>query len=59
MMSAWAEFARKGDPSTAALPWPRFEGTERLTMRLDSKCTVEREPRAVQRKLLDSVLGTP
>jgi para-nitrobenzyl esterase len=59
MMSAWAEFARKGDPSTAALPWPRFEGTERLTMRLDSKCAVEREPRAVQRKLLDSVMGTP
>jgi para-nitrobenzyl esterase len=59
MMSAWAEFARKGDPSTPSLPWPRYETAQRSTMRLGSECTVEHDPRAAPRKLLDSVIGSP
>ena len=36
MRSAWASFARSGDPSTAELgPWPRYELDQRKAMILD------------------------
>ncbi|GGN92801.1 carboxylesterase/lipase family protein [Saccharibacillus kuerlensis] len=32
MRSAWQEFAKSGEPSTAALPWERYEAENRITM---------------------------
>ena len=45
MRSAWAAFARRGDPSTAELgPWPRYEPDQRMTMVLDSVSTPVADP---------------
>ena len=32
MMDAWVAFARTGDPSTPALPWPVYDAVTRPTM---------------------------
>lgn len=45
MRSAWAAFARTGDPSTAELgPWPRYELGERMTMILDATPALVSDP---------------
>lgn len=45
MRSAWAAFARSGDPSTAELgPWPRYELDRRMTMILDATPTLASDP---------------
>lgn len=60
MMSSWAEFARRGNPSIGSLPkWPAYDAAQRMTMILDAECTVTRDPGAARRKILDSALGTP
>jgi para-nitrobenzyl esterase len=58
MIRSWAAFARSGNPAIKSLPaWPPYESTQRMTMSLGANCTVERDPRAARRNLLDSVLG--
>ena len=45
MRSAWAAFARTGDPSTTELgPWPRYELDQRMTMTLDATPTLVSDP---------------
>jgi len=52
MRSAWAAFARRGDPSTIELGvWPRYELDERMTMILDSVSTPAADPLKNERSL--------
>ncbi len=45
MRSAWAAFARTGDPSTAELgPWPRYDLNQRMAMILDATPTLASDP---------------
>ena len=59
MRSAWAAFARSGDPSTSELgPWPCYELDQRMTMILDSDSTsVATDPLKKERSLWGPVVG--
>jgi para-nitrobenzyl esterase len=50
IMDAWLGFARSGDPSTSALPWPAFDATSRRTMVLDATCRIEERPHDIERQ---------
>ncbi len=50
MQSAWAAFARNGNPSNPDLPeWTRYDAVSRRTMRLDAECRMEDNPYAAER----------
>ena len=52
MRSAWAAFARSGDPSCTEFgPWPRYELEERMTMILDAASTVASDPLGKERSM--------
>ena len=52
MRSAWAAFARSGDPSTAGLgPWPRYETDRRMTMIFDANPALASDPFQRARRL--------
>ncbi|WP_419926237.1 carboxylesterase/lipase family protein [Candidatus Poriferisocius sp.] len=52
MRSAWAAFARSGDPSTSELGhWPSYELDERMTMILDSDSTLASDPLSSERAM--------
>jgi para-nitrobenzyl esterase len=54
MIATWSSFARTGNPNNPLLPeWPRYDGTNRLTMQLDVASSVARDPGGVARNLLD------
>lgn len=58
MRSAWAAFARSGDPSTSELgPWPRYELDERMTMILDGDSTPAADPLKIERSMWGPVGG--
>jgi para-nitrobenzyl esterase len=44
MGSAWAAFARTGDPSTEERVWPRFDADTRSTMIFDNESSVKQNP---------------
>lgn len=46
-------FARTGDPSTPARPWPRFNLEQRPTMIFDVPMRVEDDPRGAERKFFE------
>lgn len=53
MSSAWAAFARAGDPNTDALPqWPAYDLDRRATMIFDVDSRVRDDPYAEIRKIL-------
>jgi para-nitrobenzyl esterase len=53
--SAWAAFARSGDPNTAGLPkWPRYTAATRATMMFDVNSRVVNDPNAGVRQILQS-----
>ena len=54
---AWVAFARNGDPSTDALPWPAFDTARRKTMVLDRECRVEEQPHAEERRCWDGIIS--
>jgi para-nitrobenzyl esterase len=55
--SAWAAFARTGDPNTPRLPrWPAYSATSRDTMLFDNECKVEQDPSRVSRLVMEQVL---
>jgi para-nitrobenzyl esterase len=56
MHAAWVAFARDGVPQAPPLPaWPRYELTQRATMRFDSKPVVVQDPGAAARVLWDGI----
>jgi para-nitrobenzyl esterase len=60
MTSAWAAFARTGDPSQAEGPvgaWPAYRPPERLTMRLGRVIEPVSAPMDLERAWLDEHLG--
>ena len=55
MSSAWAAFARTGNPNHKALPhWPAYDADQRATMLFDDKCEVKNDPRRESRLALNS-----
>ncbi|MGH8258956.1 MAG: carboxylesterase/lipase family protein, partial [Steroidobacteraceae bacterium] len=53
MSSAWAAFARNGNPNTPELPhWPAFDSRRRATLFLDDTCGVVEDPRRDERLVL-------
>lgn len=56
MSSAWAAFARSGDPNHKGLPkWPKFTTGERATMVFDKECKVVNDPHGEERKALEAL----
>ena len=54
--SAWAGFARTGNPSHEGLPkWPPFNTKQRATMILDNKCEVANDPNGEERQALRAI----
>lgn len=52
MATAWANFARKGDPSQPGLAWEPFEPGRGRTMIFDNNCRMMDDPEGEVRKLL-------
>ena len=52
MATAWANFARTGNPSQPGLPWPAFSPDRAQTMVFDRECRTVDDPDAEARKLL-------
>lgn len=52
MATAWANFARKGDPSQPGLKWEPFEPTRCRTMVFDNNCRMVDDPEGEVRKIL-------
>lgn len=51
MSTAWANFARTGNPNHKGLPtWPKFETKTRATMILDNECKVVNDPHGAEHK---------
>jgi para-nitrobenzyl esterase len=46
MATAWANFARTGNPSQAGLPWTPFTPDECPTMVFDATCRTVNDPEA-------------
>ena len=59
MMDAWLAFARTGDPSTPALPWPRHDPATRPTMVFDAVTEVQLAPRDAERAAVDALTRAP
>ena len=52
MRSAWAAFARSGDPSTSELgPWPQYGLDQRMAMILDASSAPESDPLRKERSM--------
>ncbi|HEX5229285.1 MAG TPA: carboxylesterase/lipase family protein [Bryobacteraceae bacterium] len=53
MSSAWAAFARTGNPNHRGLPnWPKFTTDKRATMVFDNTCKVVDDPHGAERQAL-------
>ena len=52
MATAWANFARTGNPSQPGLRWEPFEPTRGQTMVFDNNCRMTDDPEGEVRKLL-------
>jgi para-nitrobenzyl esterase len=52
MATAWANFARTGNPSQPGLPWTAFNPDRCPTMVFDTVCRVVDDPEAEARKIL-------
>jgi para-nitrobenzyl esterase len=51
MQTAWANFARSGNPSHAGLPdWPQYDAHARRTMIFDTDCRVASDPAGAERR---------
>lgn len=52
MATAWANFARKGDPSQPGLKWDAFEPKRMRTMVFDNNCRMVDDPEGEVRRIL-------
>ena len=52
MATAWANFARTGNPSQPGLPWTPFTPDGCPTMVFDATCRTVNDPEAEARKIL-------
>ena len=52
MATAWANFARTGNPSQPGLAWPAFTPNRGATMVFDEPCAMVDDPDGEARKLL-------
>ncbi len=52
MATAWARFARTGDPSQPGLPWASFDPARCQTMVFDDVCRMVDDPEGEMRKIL-------
>jgi para-nitrobenzyl esterase len=52
MATAWANFARTGNPSQPGLTWEPFDPTRCQTMMFDNNCRMVDDPEAEVRKIL-------
>jgi para-nitrobenzyl esterase len=52
MTTAWANFARTGNPSQPGLTWNAFDPTRRQTMVFDNHCRMVDDPEGEVRKIL-------
>jgi para-nitrobenzyl esterase len=52
MATAWANFARTGDPCQSGLAWTPFEPVNCPTMVFDNQCRLVNDPEGAVRKLL-------
>ena len=57
LATAWANFARFGDPSTDDFGWPRFDVNSRATAVFDRDATkIEKDPGRLHRELWERIL---
>jgi para-nitrobenzyl esterase len=55
--SAWAAFARTGDPNTPKLPrWPAYSAASRDTMLFNNECRIEQDPDRDARLVMEQLL---
>ena len=52
MATAWATFARTGNPNQSGLTWTPFDGEKCATMVFDNKCRMVDDPEGEARKIL-------
>ena len=52
MATAWANFARTGNPSQPGLVWTPFEAAKCSTMVWDNECRMVNDPEGDLRKIL-------
>jgi para-nitrobenzyl esterase len=52
MSEAWIAFARTGNPSTKALPWPAYDVDTRATMIFNVRSGVVNDPRQAEREAM-------
>ena len=52
MATAWANFARTGNPSQPGLTWEPFDPTRCQTMVFDNNCRMVDDPEAEVRRIL-------
>jgi para-nitrobenzyl esterase len=56
MSTAWAAFARSGNPNHKGLPnWPKFDTKTRPTMVFDNTCKVVNDPNGAERIALETL----
>ena len=53
--AAWAAFARTGNPSTSALPWPAYTTSDRATMVFNDECKVVNDPGKEERLAITAI----
>jgi para-nitrobenzyl esterase len=57
MHTAWAAFARSGDPNHPGIPvWPRYDTGRRATMEFGSDCRVIDDPSGAERALWEALV---
>jgi para-nitrobenzyl esterase len=57
MSTAWTTLARKGDPSTAAMPWSAYNKEQRATMVFTANPKIENDPLGGDRLIWERLIN--